>query len=515
MGGVNFESWPFNKDEKVLLYWISSPWTDSNGRGMRYVKAYFKRADNSFEEVIYPWGNMPLLLIGFYYQNRRILERNPMLLEYRFSNESINEQHIHNAKDIIPLKIYSLSGAKIAFEEKCISLKVGNTTYIIPCMEMIRAIYGMTSFFMESLLSTDSLSSFAKFSLSDENTLNVDFFSDFPFELFEKKSFLSAFVYLTQTKKICDWRDTIYSQNGLSEKMIAPYPKLEGVSIVGYGLECYNKVLLLNINLLGLKQPYKNVKFTHPAYIDPQNPVKKSRTHYIKGESDVSEDIILADDEAADKNKRAKTISIDDISLQFPQISVIKKIKAVGDKHETKSVFIDKSREDFYSTGPRLGNAEATPIEMELLGSEEIAILEPGFEEFGRVLKKISKSQRISNFACEIFELPNLIPIPNMPDGSKRKYALVKFDFHREEVCIIEICGVGFAISTLVVCGTNAEKEANIVLRSLEKTNGHWHKDDISRSAKAKGIRISTLRHFDGRSANQWAALIISLIVKR
>lgn len=295
-----FKPWPFEKDEKVLLYWISSPWTDSVITGMRYVKAYFRRADSSYRSVVYPWGNLPLLLIGFYYQNGSILERNPELKKFFFQNDWIKEQHIENAKDVIPLKTYSLSDAKISFEEKCISLLVGKKNYIIPCIEMVRVIYGMTPFFIESLLSTDGLSSFARFSINRDNCLNVDFYRNYPIELFRRDQFLSAFVFLTQNKVICDWRENVYSAGGINSKIVASYPDLRGASIVGYGLPCvYDKVLLLNISISGLTQTYEKVEFTHPAYIEAKNLTDRSRIRYVKGEGAVEENIILSSEEAA------------------------------------------------------------------------------------------------------------------------------------------------------------------------------------------------------------------------
>lgn len=112
------------------------------------------------------------------------------------------------------------------------------------------------------------------------------------------------------------------------------------------------------------------------------------------------------------------------------------------------------------SAGPRVGNGTATPVEMELLKSEETSVIEPGFEEFGKVIRKLSKFRGVTNLSCDFFVLPETIPIPNMPDGSKRKYLLLKVEYYHRKVCIIEICNLGFAISTLIVCGNDAEKKA-------------------------------------------------------
>lgn len=275
----------------------------------------------------------------------------------------------------------------------------------------------------------------------------------------------------------------------------------------------YDKILLLNISILGLKQLYEKVEFTHPAYIEPQNPTDKSRIHYVKGEDNTEENVVLSSEEAANKNRRAKIISATEASLQFPQISHIERRKIAGDKHETKKVFINKTRQEMFSTGPRVGDADATPVEMELIETEETVILEPGFETFGKVITKISKLRGTTNFSCHFFTLPDVIPIPDMQDGSKRKYALVKFEYYGKRVCITEICGVDFAISTLVVCGVDAEKGACKILKSLEGTNGHWNKNIIVMlSNMSKETRIMTLRHFDGRSVDKWTELIMKNI---
>lgn len=511
-----FKPWPFEKDEKVLLYWISSPWTDSIITGMCFVKVYFQRADASYKSVIYPWGNVSLLLMGYYYQNGRILDRNVELKRFTFKNDWIKEQHVENAKDVIPLKTYSLSDAKISFEEKCISLSVGNKNYIIPCIEMARAIYGMTPFFMETLLSTDGLSSFACFSVNYGRSLNVDFYRSYPIELFRRDQFLDAFVFLTQNKVISDWREIVYSQNSGNNKMVVPYPELKGASIVGYGVPCvYNKVLLLNISISGLNQPYEKVEFTHPEYVEPKNPTDKNRIRYINREGGLDENILLSGEETANKNRMAKIVSGAEASLLFPKISYIERKKTAGDKHDTKKVFIDYERQERFTTGPRVGNAIATPVESETIEREVTKVLEPGFEEFGKVIRKISKFRGVTNFSCDFYVLPDAIPIPNMSDGTKRKYALVKFEYYHREVCIIEICNVGFAISMLIVCGNDAEKNALFVLKSLEVSNGHWNKTSlfvISENSKIE--KVSTLKHFESRTTHKWVELIINVIEK-
>lgn len=100
-----------------------------------------------------------------------------------------------------------------------------------------------------------------------------------------------------------------------------------------------------------------------------------------------------------------------------------------------------------------------------------------------------------------------------MPDVSRRKYALVQFEYYKMKVCIIEICNICFAISTLIIYGEDPEERALVTLKSLNKSNGHWNKRCLSEIEKRNGIiKIIMLKHFENRKSDKWMRLILSSI---
>lgn len=110
---------------------------------------------------------------------------------------------------------------------------------------------------------------------------------------------------------------------------------------IGYGIPCvYNKVLLLNISFSGLKQPYKNVEFTHLWYVDPKNQTDKNSMRFSSNERGPVNNITLSGEEAANKNRTAQIVTDAEMYLQFPQICNIKRKKVDGNKHITKEILI-------------------------------------------------------------------------------------------------------------------------------------------------------------------------------
>lgn len=513
MKTAKISNWTLKKGESAFLYWISSPKTNENGS--RMVTTYFQKENKKFVSFDVSWGDLPLLLMGYYYMDGKIAGISNALQEFEITSESITSQRISNARNAIPLELYSLQAAKISFEEKCLVLYTDKMKYIIPCIELIRAIYGVTPFYLETLLSTEGLESFARYTKHSQKDLDVRFFENFPVEIFVNNTLLEEFVFLTQTQEIREWREFVYSQFRPGEKIQANFPKLQGITMHGYGMRYKNNtVLLLNIRFNNVSFPFEEVSFEHPDYREGIQVSSLNKNRYILDPNSSNEDIPLSGEALTSKNQRAQIVEGPNTAKQFRNSMKIKRKKAEGEKHNSKKIFIEKKQEELFSTQVRTNGGKAQPIEIQPQAVGENIKPEEGFEDFCKVMQRIQQFSNVTDFKIGFEDLPRNLSILDMPTGKKRKYAVVSFMFNGKEIGILEICNVEFSIATMIFFAKDIKKAVLIAMDILRNSNGHWCKELIKKAEKESGdIKFSTLKHFKNRTVEKWVELVCKIVI--
>ncbi len=144
------------ENETVTLYWITSPVTDI-ASGAKTMTVFFK-AGKEIIPVEMPWGSLPLMKIGCDYRDGRMISKGAWPAQGELVIKNNRNARIAKAYDCIPANLYSLLDAspKAGFE-KCYCFQNNGVTYVIPCIELVRALYGDKRFFVDRILTSDGL----------------------------------------------------------------------------------------------------------------------------------------------------------------------------------------------------------------------------------------------------------------------------------------------------------------------------------------------------------------------
>lgn len=133
---LKIQPWPFEKDEKVQLYWLCSPFLDEQ-RGW-LLQAVFKKADNNVREVTIPWGTIPYLILGQNYINGIPLITEKAGRIYQLTTPDRSNFKMSMAYDVPPALYFFYKNQKYGFQRIC-KFTIGDIDYYIPCLELVRS----------------------------------------------------------------------------------------------------------------------------------------------------------------------------------------------------------------------------------------------------------------------------------------------------------------------------------------------------------------------------------------
>ena len=505
MSYYKISPWPFGEDEIVTLYWISSPITEDNG--VRNMNVHFK-TDNGFKTIKCPWGHLPLLHIGYKYKNGRITNEPNNLEEFSVSYNYIYHADVSTCYKI-PKELYPLVPAGVDIKELCYKFKYNNITYYIPCIEIVRCLYASIPLFCENLLSSEDLDEYAEVIYTDDNEISVSFYNNFPPSLFTYGN-ITEFIWFTQIDEIKKAREEIRTKYIKNKLIYSKIPNIKGCRIIGKGIKYDNTVLLLNINVLNLSFPYKNVIATHPAYV---NSVANSKGNIDKSKINIEEEISIGDNnKGASKSNPLITNDLKS-SKKFSTKIVIEKVKR--DAVTRKSIANNEKSENktTFTTQPVTLGANAQPVTFNTIGAiNNVTELNKSFENFSKAIKILQDifGYKIVDMKCINLEGNSIFTLTT--DGSPRQCAIVKIYHNSELFFIIEInIEDGWSLSTLVFTCTNNSKTELDIINNLIKNNGHWNTVWLEKFLKNK---YTTVKHFTKRTPHHWSILLSKAIEK-
>ncbi|WP_025692874.1 hypothetical protein [Paenibacillus zanthoxyli] len=155
MASVEFRPWPFEENEDVELIWYGSPYTDYKEDWR--VRIAFRRVSGEIKVLTRAWGAIPYLRIGQLYTNGIHNQVRPMSgSSYTCTIPSLDNGKVVNGFQL-PKRLIDFGKNPELGTQKIVQYTIGNITYCIPVIELIRAMFINSRLMAYSLLQPHGL----------------------------------------------------------------------------------------------------------------------------------------------------------------------------------------------------------------------------------------------------------------------------------------------------------------------------------------------------------------------
>lgn len=334
---IIMNNWPFGENEAAKIYWISSPYRNFKGDMMVNVTLELNR---KFKNIERAWGELAFLGTGLVCQRNYVRNVPSTLDRYELQCTNIKKQELMMSNQI-PKNLFCTEKYKIYTNDCCTKLTANGITYIIPCVEIVRAIAGTNPFFLNKLLTSDSLTDFSSCSINN-NVISMELCNigphKFPSAL-RTKYMIREYTNFLFNSELHRWWEAVNADflSALNLKIKAKIPMLEGSTITGQGIRNENIVLLLHIVLEHLPNlPYR-INVLHFTPKSRTSSKASAKVHPYEGSS--GDNVMQAHGSANSSSVEMQTLESSSRYDNSPNISYIYKDAYTGlDSHTYKKI---------------------------------------------------------------------------------------------------------------------------------------------------------------------------------
>lgn len=486
-----------------MLYWISSPFKAKNNGYL--APAVFMGKEKDF--ILYrPWGELPFLKMGQIYCNGSVTNCfDGRMEEFTVPVGQIENQTIRNSYAAIPRDLYPLKPYKIMDGDQCCQFTVDEINYIVPCIEIIRAVAGTSPFFINNLISSNRLSDFSDCKIEND-ILHIDFPENcpykFPYSLRTKKG-IREYANFIDNPPLNNWWESVNSDfmaktDARNEaKIAARIPDIPDSVIQGFGISINDTVLLLHISLQGLPNPPHAIEAAQLNYeLNIANHPHQKQKHSVYEEA--SGNITLQDEEYANLSN-AETES-PDFANRYEHPANVKFVPVrracITEAHSHKKL-TDEEQE--CSAQEAVLGGKHRGVEMTFADTAKFS-LPPAFRLLQNALHILEQSRFLKDLHSST-DITNSYVIVYGKTTADNCIALLEF-YQAEER----------NISMLILSGSGScETVTKRLLGRFQSGNGHWAKEDFYNIAPFQNY---LLKHNKNRTAARLATLLEEHILR-
>jgi hypothetical protein len=532
MSGVKLRPWKFPVGKKIRLYWICSPYRQSNGNWT--VRAVFQAIGSSDLEIIdFPWGTLPALTTGWYYVDGLPVEPIPGLLFENLFVPKLNDGKTIDAFDINGKFHHFRQSGEIAKERVWKFINYG-ATYFLPCLELLRAFLLPSKTLTNLILRPNGLESVIDDEKVREGTLEIYLNKEVPQRIVTHQN-VAHLVWLlyNPTVKVC-W-DSVYrnifteslerSASSPTQAMSAGLPITFEPPDIGScrlsvdAVSGTNERFITRINGFSLENfPFETVIYSHPSIKEKKT--FKSRTkqpRLIK--EDFEDDFSLDEERRAPRHDSNQPIvnaskvyfdfNLAPRLIKLPQGQAL--IPVTGNSSDSEGGKSNKAGRDVSTDEPIYGG-QIQPVEFSAL-QVSLHLNEGEFDEFFEavaILKTKNPHLEVEFTIIDILGIGDFCFIKR----KRRKCLVVKISQNGVTPCFVfEVARPDkWLISTLFIRFEEAEPptdnvEHNVakVLFNMVSESGHWCLEKFATYA----LHPILLRHFSVRNSHRWAERIV------
>lgn len=496
MESLQFKKWPFQENERIKVHWFRSPYRVENKEWV--LDIILQREDQSIKKkATIPFGSLPWLRLGQYIVDGKPLRESEGHIK-NIQMLNVDEGSIKPAVQCIPKNLYLLQYPK-NYDENCWSVTYKDKLFVIPCIEIARALLAPSRFLANALIDPVGLQYLIDEVEEHGRELILKLNDSIP-KSYVTKNLINHFIWLMYNEKANDtWHHfykSLYNpedslQQGNS-KVQVNMPLSGTCSLKVRCREVGNVILVLEIvEASGLYHPFKKVTVEHGGkkviklYENDEKATKNTKTSTDKKEG------VLDDSLSPSLNEKITShVKVQSTKLKFttkPNVEILDSDKVATKRVGTDAENIEKTTSNIVTTVQASRGGKVKPVEFESL-EVEFETKDSGLEDFMNAVRYLVMNNDVKVLDVQVADLPGDSGISFVAEHVRRKfmYVLLKMDDERE-VLVIEMGRPDYkSISTLVVVPKYNEAFGSVhkrlvwrVIQSLIENRGSWNREQL------------------------------------
>lgn len=546
---LKLRPWKFKENKTMQLYWLCSPFKDSEKRWT--IKAIFtpfstnlpqiesfKEGKLPFDDYIepkyyivdFPWGMLPNLRVGRLYKDGIIEDISPIVTTEYLAITNFQEGSICRAFDI-PVQLYDFFSDYQLEKEKIWRFQIEGITYFLPCLEIIRAFFATSKTLTNQLLKPYGLDSLITDKKIENNVLSVTLSHEIPQALIKTESIIHLlWLYLDKTARTC-WERTCNEllKNAIKKNPSNPIntlssglpleitPPLQGDCWIKFTGTIKDDQCLIHeiLEIDGFPAlPYENIKYIHSSFKkkvinDKGKPQKQGFP--VKSQSGFKQDSARG---KVKTNKNQPIAKVPETVFGFSKLpklerkslnsSVLMSEKKSESSEQIQrtgtSTFNNKIKNQVFSVDESYTGGNANPIEFSGL-KLRLSTDHTGLIDFFKILDRVAILNPKLSIIRKVYNLPGDLSFC-FYEEKKRNIAVIYICQDKvQPVYLIEVARPDrWAVSTMLLQFSSKiksqEKVNQILLSTINdmiENGGHWQMEKIRQLSNISSIRV---RHF-------------------
>ena len=504
-------NWDLSDENSGILKWLSEPYYSNKDYEPLKMLAYFRLSSGTLYSSEVAWSRLPLMFLGAKYElfnPPKIPNRYPAFYKMRLSE--MKNCNIKEGVNCIPYSLLILKEMDISLcKTLCFCFTIKDISFIIPCFEVVRCLFGKYTFILNRLLHSGGLSSYFENVYIDKHKLHFDFTEEFdPINLTQPA--LGELAWIIYTSEINQECEKIYNEFSENKRILAYLPSISGVKIACSGIRKENVVLVQHAELIDRLLSFTEITFTHPKKSQHINNGSSEKLTNKKFATAANEKI---DDHLYSNNGNGRNIVLSiphNTFLKLPPIKDLSNNKKISKDLSKATIILKRDQKNVTTNEPAIGGAAEKARLDSAWFSEALSDAPNGFKKF---IYAINHLRMYPFNLCPNITYDNLngnTPICFMKNEEHRKFALVTVPFRDKYISIIEACSAdGLSLSTLIILsksgtGNDVHQCVQVLIE-----DGSWLKEKLS---DISGINYYALDHRKNRYYKHWAELIYEKI---
>lgn len=546
MAKLKLRPWEYEKDEKMRLYWLCSPFKNDKGRWT--IKAVFvpdspeifdsgvtgllfdKAVKPDYYVSEFPWGVLPNLRAGRIYIDGVMENISPVTVSGSVFIPNFQNGSICDAFDI-PIKLYDFFKNKQFGQEKIWRFQVDDKIYFLPCIEIIRAFFASSKTFTNQLLKPNGLDTLLSPESYEEDVLTVILSPEIPHSIV-KDELVTHLLWLYYDEVARNSWESVYNNlftdairrfSGNPVKMLSEglplktKPPLAGNCHLHFTGTIFDKYCLIHeiLSIDGFPEiEFDKVNYSHATFRGKgksEKTGKREKGFPVKDKRGFIQD---------STRRRVKTETNQRVAEIAPTIFGFSKLPALKRRFIGSTIIpseqekitdkethpfgrpFTKNEDETVSADESYIGGEIRPIEFAALQLEESKDY-TGLSDFLKTIEQLAKLNPQLSFTRNVYNIPGNSLFCFREQNIKRNFAMAYvLKECAQPVYIIEVARHDeWAVSTLLIQFhpriETQDKISKILLSTLKgmvENNGHWQVDVLEQSSDLRFIRIKHFR---------------------
>ncbi|GED17241.1 Tn7-like element transposition protein TnsE [Aneurinibacillus migulanus] len=486
----------------VKLHWFGNVHQDARNNWRLGVAFEDK---NQLLKIECPVGLLPMLRIGQWYH-----DGTPMATQKEGTIGAVTIPAGATFQQDTSLAVcrrfqYYLYRDTELIKQQMLSFTVHGVTYHIPQTEMIRAFFALYKVCSNAMLRPNGLSLLVNHASVQNQELSIVFAKEIPVSTLTD-AFVQHIGWVISNTDIRISFESIYMQvyqQGMYLKYGAPLsfvvPNLDGITLTYRGTLNGNEMMVFEIvGIDGLYSPINTITYTHPLLKERIYVPGLKKRQIQKGKLDEVE-VDTTSKEVPREDNRQLVIEQEPTRLGFSsQAKVVKVSNKMQNIHQGDIYVSQQGRGGSTVHGGVDESIKGGKLQAIDVQSVDVEESKPhGLEQFLQMIDLMGESYPELTISNSLIDLPLGRKFSVLPDGQRRKCAVVRIERYNRITYILEVsCPDGHSLSTLLLYSISKdinvhEKYIQKILRDLIYNQGHW------KLKKVQHFSVRLVRHFN------------------